>query len=172
MHESPFCPVAQSKCSKETFACAGEHDEPAGVVRKQLHNLLRVWTIVADAQAALVRRMMFLQGCNLLGPEGVTTRAARTMFVKVNLDDELFEQSDSDNDATELVFEEFQEVVVRLADDIWGADSQTKAPEPVVKGDLATEEAKLAWFESLGKMFEWFVNEELTPRALKKGKYK
>ena len=50
--------------------------------------------------------MMFLQGCNLLGPEGVTTRAARTMFVKVNLDDELFEQSDSDNDATELVFEE------------------------------------------------------------------
>ena len=126
----------------------------------------------ADAQAALVRRMMFLQGCNLLGPEGVTTRAARTMFVKVNLDDELFEQSDSDNDATELVFEEFQEVVVRLADDIWGADSQTKAPEPGVKGDLETEEGKLAWFESLGKMFEWFVNEELTPRALKKGKYK
>ena len=116
--------------------------------------------------------MMFLQGCNLLGPEGVTTRAARTMFVKVNLDDELFEQSDSDNDATELVFEEFQEVVVRLADDIWGADSQTKAPEPVVKGDLETEEGKLAWFESLGEMFEWFVNEELTPRALKKGKYK
>jgi len=41
---SPFARLR--KCSKETFACAGEHDEPAGVVRKQLHNLLRVWTIV------------------------------------------------------------------------------------------------------------------------------
>ena len=40
----------------------------------------------------------------------LTVREARQIFVHVNLDDELYEQEDSNNSASELVFDEFQEV--------------------------------------------------------------
>ena len=35
-------------------------------------------------------------------------------FVRVNIDDELYEQEDADNTSTELVFEEFEEVIARI----------------------------------------------------------
>ena len=113
---------------------------------------------------------MFLGACKLLGPEGVTTRVARSMFVQVNLDDELFEQSDSDNDASELVYDEFAECVVRLADAIHG--SEAGRGSKVLKGDITTDEGKEAWYSSLAEMLGWFIDEELIPRALKKGKYR
>lgn len=96
------------------------------------------------------------------------------MFVQVNLDDELYEQSDSDNDASELVYDEFAECVVRLADAIHGAGTKNanKEQPPVVKGKLVGDEAKEAWYASLANMVGWFIQEELIPRALKKGKYR
>ena len=91
------------------------------------------------------------------------------MFVQVNLDDELYEQSDSDNDASELVYDEFEECVVRLADAIHGAGTKSNK---VAKGELVDDEAKGLWYKSLAEMVEWFVQEELIPRALKKGEYR
>jgi len=51
----------------------------------------------------------------------------------VGQDDELYEQSDSDNDASELVYDEFAECVVRLADAIHGEGTKSNK---VVKGKL------------------------------------
>jgi hypothetical protein len=128
------------------------------------------FTAAENSTMNLEEWMMFLNTCKLLGPDGVTTRVARAMFVQVNLDDELFEQSDSDNDASELVYDEFAECVVRLADAIHG-DGAGRASK-VEKGDITTDEGKEAWYASLAEMLDWFVEEELIPRALKKGKYR
>jgi len=44
----------------------------------------------------------------------------------------------------------------------------------VVKGAAVStdEEEALAYHTSLSVMLDWFITEELVPRALKKGKYK
>jgi hypothetical protein len=128
------------------------------------------FTAAENSTMNLEEWMLFLGSCKLLGPDGVTTRIARAMFVQVNLDDELFEQSDSDNDASELVYDEFAECVVRLADAIHG-DGAGRASK-VEKGDITTDEGKEAWYASLAEMLDWFIEEELIPRALKKGKYR
>lgn len=136
------------------------------------------FTAAENSTMNLEEWMMFLQTCKLIGPDGVTTRVARSMFVQVNLvstpqyfairgacptgqthpqalcrasvvdwqlsdtllllrvvgqDDELYEQSDSDNDASELVYDEFAECVVRLADAIHGEGTKSNK---VVKGKL------------------------------------
>ena len=128
------------------------------------------FTAAENSTMNLEEWMMFLNACKLVGPGGVTTRIARGMFVQVNLDDELYEQSDSDNDASELVYDEFAECVIRLADAIHGSGAG-KASK-VEKGDISTDEGKEAWYASLAEMLGWFIEEELIPRALKKGKYR
>jgi hypothetical protein len=60
--------------------------------------------------------------------------------------------------------------VIRLADAIHGSGAG-KASK-VEKGDISTDEGKEAWYASLAEMLGWFIEEELIPRALKKGKYR
>ena len=43
-----------------------------------------------------------------------TTMKLLAIFCKVNIDDDLFEQEEEENTSTELVFEEFEEVVARI----------------------------------------------------------
>lgn len=69
----------------------------------------------------------------------LTNREAREIFVQVNLDDELFEQEDEENNASELVYDEFVECIVRVAfeklgDEVdWeGLDDRMMTPEAMV----------------------------------------
>eukprot|EP00735_Rhodelphis_limneticus_P014677 TRINITY_DN8746_c0_g1::TRINITY_DN8746_c0_g1_i1::g.23929::m.23929 TRINITY_DN8746_c0_g1::TRINITY_DN8746_c0_g1_i1::g.23929 ORF type:complete len:644 (-),score=196.67,sp/Q9NES8/PPP5_CAEEL/31.15/1e-08,TPR_2/PF07719.12/0.0027,TPR_2/PF07719.12/1.8,TPR_2/PF07719.12/0.093,TPR_11/PF13414.1/4.8e-06,TPR_11/PF13414.1/7.6e-05,TPR_1/PF00515.23/0.012,TPR_1/PF00515.23/58,TPR_1/PF00515.23/0.0013,TPR_9/PF13371.1/0.3,TPR_9/PF13371.1/0.00044,TPR_9/PF13371.1/5e+03,TPR_14/PF13428.1/0.87,TPR_14/PF13428.1/1.3e+03,TPR_14 len=47
--------------------------------------------------------------------DGFTTREARRIFVHVNVDDDLYEQADKNNNSSVLVYDEFEEVMVRIA---------------------------------------------------------
>ena len=100
---------------------------------------------------------MFLgkAGICLLGPD-LTERAARSIFVQVNLDDELFEQSDSDNDASELVYDEFIECLLRVAIHI---DRMVNKKKSI---------ANLETLEGVDVVLDAFLTNELIPRALKK----
>ena len=65
--------------------------------------------------------MKFLTEMGVLGKE-LTNREARGIFVKVNLDDDLFVQDDADegNSSSELVLDEFVECLVRVAMELHG----------------------------------------------------
>ena len=154
------------------------------VMQKHEKGLVRIFNkwCAADATAFtaaeastmnLPEWMMFLGACNLVGPGGISSRIARSMFVQVNLDDELYEQSDSDNDASELVFDEFSECVVRLGDAMWGnGATYGDTRQAVIKGDLDHADCLREYHEGLAKMLDWFIAEELIPRATKTGKYR
>jgi hypothetical protein len=48
--------------------------------------------------------------------EAFTTMQLLAIFVKVNIDDELFEQEEKENSPSELVFDEFEEAIARVFD--------------------------------------------------------
>ena len=70
-------------------------------------------------------------------------------FVKVNIDDELYEQDDEDNTATELVFDEFQEIVARMFN-----EREWSRPErPLPEGRERAETLELGFDEWLETYF-------------------
>eukprot|EP00736_Rhodelphis_marinus_P005974 Rmarinus@m.8962 len=54
-----------------------------------------------------------------------TTREARTIFVNVNVDDDIYEQADANNNSSVLVLDEFEEVMVRISVEYAGVEKST-----------------------------------------------
>ena len=93
--------------------------------------------------------MKFLTEMGVLGKE-LTNREARGIFVKVNLDDDLFVQDDADegNSSSELVLDEFVECLVRVAMELHGFEL----------GE-ASEERSQVILDALDEfMREWLAN--------------
>ena len=64
------------------------------------------------------------ESSGIISPE-FTVREARMIFVQVNLDDELYLQEDDENNADELVYDEFEECLCRVALELYPAESFT-----------------------------------------------
>eukprot|EP01052_Picozoa_sp_SAG31_P038677 SAG31_NODE_5214_length_2671_cov_1.306376_5_plen_103_part_00 len=72
----------------------------------------------------------FCNDCNLISP-AFTMRECRGIFVRVNLDDDLYIQEDEDNSADVVVYDEFEECLCRMAVEIYPVE------EPVTAEALA-----------------------------------
>ena len=110
----------------------------------------------------------------------LTERVARSVFVQVNLDDELFEQSDSDNDASELVYDEFIECLLRIGAhstrtpllkrrvERWVYWGVLKSVSRVILGASVDRAKKKKAEVELHEMLDAFLSETLIPAGLKK----
>ena len=66
----------------------------------------------------LLEWIAFCTDCELISP-AFTMREARGIFVRVNLDDDLYIQDDEDNNADVVVYDEFEECLCRMAVEIY-----------------------------------------------------
>lgn len=123
----------------DSFATRLEEPEPAMVLQEYRPKVQKIFskfsasdTTVGSTDASGTMNMTewlnLCERCGLITPS-FTVREARQMFVQVNLDDELYLQEDSENNADELVFDEFEECLARAALELYPEDDENPLAE-------------------------------------------
>lgn len=123
----------------DSFTARLEEPEPAMVLQEYRPKVQKIFakfsasdTTLASSDASGTMNMTewlgMCESCCLITP-AFTVREARQIFVQVNLDDELYIQDDSENNADELVFDEFEECLARAALELYPEDDENPFAE-------------------------------------------